>query len=94
MDLPTDPDALFDRLKAEAAGGGDGLYEEMFVLVGDHSRETLTSSSLRAALYEVAARIPGVKLEGEVTDSAGRPGLAVSLAAPARSNPRSASLQP
>jgi hypothetical protein len=80
LDLPTDPDVLFDRLKVEAADGGDGLYEEMFVLVGDHLRETLTSSSLRAALYEVAARIPGVKLEGELTDSAGRPGLAVSLA--------------
>ena len=81
LDLPTNPDALFDRLKAEATGAGDdGLYEEMFVLVGDDLRETLTSGSLRAALYEVAARIPGVKLDGEVTDSAGRPGLAVSMA--------------
>jgi RNA polymerase sigma-70 factor (ECF subfamily) len=79
-DLPTDPDELFDRLKQEAAGHGNGLYEEMFTLVGDNLRESLAPSALRAALYEVAARIPGVELLGKVTDSAGREGVAVSMA--------------
>jgi hypothetical protein len=78
-DLPTDPDALFDRLKQEAADAGHGLFLEMFVLVGDNLRGTLASTALRASLYEVAARIPGVTLEGEMLDSAGRPGIGVSM---------------
>ncbi len=79
LDLPTDPDELFDRLKQEAEGAGPGLYEEMFVLVGDNLRESLASPEQRAALYEVAARLPGVILVGTVTDSAGREGVAVSM---------------
>jgi hypothetical protein len=51
----------------------------MFVLVGDDLRETAASPAQRAALYEVAARIPGVELVGRVTDSAGRPGIAVAM---------------
>jgi hypothetical protein len=78
-DLPTDPDELFDRLKQDAEGAGTGLYEEMFVLVGDNLRESLASPEQRAALYEVAARLPGVELIGNVTDSAGREGVAVSM---------------
>jgi len=79
LDLPTDPDVLFTQLKAKAAGHGTGLYNEMFVLVGDALRETATSPAQRAALYDVAARIPGVELVGDVTDSAGRPGVAVAM---------------
>ena len=77
LDLPADPDRLFDRLKADAAGYGDRLYDEMFVFVGDSLRETNASPEQRAALYAVAARIPGVDLVGPVTDSAGRRGIAV-----------------
>jgi hypothetical protein len=77
LDLPADPDRLFERLKADAAGYGDRQYDEMFVFVGDSLRETNASPEQRAALYAVAARIPGVDLVGPVTDSAGRPGIAV-----------------
>ncbi len=77
LDLPTDPQALFDRLKRETASYGDRQYAEMFVLVGDALRETNASPAQRAALYAVAARIPGVDLVGDVTDSAGRRGIAV-----------------
>lgn len=80
LDLPTDPDALYRRLKREATGHGDGLHEEMFTLVGDALRETNGSPAQRAALYEVAARIPGVDLLGRVTDHAGRSGIAVAFA--------------
>jgi len=79
LDLPTDSGALFAELKANAAGHGTGLYNEMFVLVGDDLRETATPPAQRAALYEVAARIPGVELVGNVSDSSGRPGVAVAM---------------
>lgn len=79
LDLPADPDALWDRLQADAQGKGHGLYAEMFVLVGNALRETLTTPTQRAALYEVAARIPGVELVGGVTDHQGRPGIAVAM---------------
>ena len=77
LDLPTNPDSLFARLKDEAAHFGPRLYDEMFVEVGDSLRETNASSAQRAALYAVAARIPGVELVGTVTDAAGRRGVAV-----------------
>jgi hypothetical protein len=77
LDLPTDPDALYAQLKDETASYGNRQYAEMFVLVGDALRETNASPAQRAALYAVAARIPGVALVGEVTDSAGRRGIAV-----------------
>jgi hypothetical protein len=79
LDLPTDPTILYAKLKLQAIGHGTGLYNEMFVLVGDDLRETATLPAVRAALYEVAARIPGVVLMGNVTDPAGRPGLAVAM---------------
>jgi len=79
LDLPSDPDALWDRLQADAQGKGHGLHEEMFVLVGDALRETFTTPAQRAALYEVAARIPGVELVGGITDHTGRPGIAVAM---------------
>jgi hypothetical protein len=49
----------------------------MLVLVGDLLHETVAPPEFRAALFRVAARIPGVELVGKVTDPAGRPGLAV-----------------
>jgi RNA polymerase sigma-70 factor (ECF subfamily) len=49
----------------------------MFTLVGDALRETNATPAQRAALYEVAARIPGVELIGHVRDPVGRPGIAV-----------------
>jgi hypothetical protein len=49
----------------------------MFTLVADALRESGASPALRAALYEVAARIPGVELLGPATDRVGRHGLAV-----------------
>jgi hypothetical protein len=76
LELPADPDALFDQLKRETTSYGDRQYAEMFVLVGDSLRETNASPAQRAALYAVAARIPGIDLLGDVT-SAGRRGIAV-----------------
>src|SRR5262249_17825186 len=52
---------------------------EMFVVVGDSLRQTNASAPQRAALYAVAARIPGVELVGEVTDAVGRSGVEVAM---------------
>jgi hypothetical protein len=79
LTLPSDPDALYDDLEGKAAGHGSGLHEEMFTLVGDALRETSATPAQRAALYEVAARIPGVELVGPVRDRAGRAGIAVAM---------------
>jgi hypothetical protein len=76
LDLPSDPETLFAQLKQEAAGYGPRADAEMFVLVGDALRETNASPAQRAALYAVAARIPGVQLVGQV-DRLGRRGIAV-----------------
>ena len=75
--LPSDPDALYATLHDEAVGRGNSTDSEMFTLVADELREPGTSTALRAALYEVAARIPGVERVGRATDRLGRHGIAV-----------------
>jgi hypothetical protein len=77
LDLPTDPDALYAKLHDRAVGNANGTESEMLTEVGDALRETDASPALRAALYEVAARIPGIELVGPVTDRIGRHGIAV-----------------
>jgi hypothetical protein len=74
--LPTDPVVLDEQLRA---GIGETHDEDdaLFVMVGDLLRESPASPELRRALWEVAARIPGITLVGDVTDAAGRPGVAV-----------------
>lgn len=81
LDLPSDPDALYARLMQEASTTDNPIPVEMFTLVGDSLREVAATPAQRAALYQVAARIPGVELVGPVTDSAGRPGIAVAMTA-------------
>ena len=75
--LPTDSVALESNLRAGIGGVGNSDDAELFVIVGDLLRESPASPALRQALWEVAARIPGVTLVGAVTDSAGRAGVAV-----------------
>jgi hypothetical protein len=75
--LPADPQALYAKIHGQAIGHGNGTEPEMFTLVADAMRESGASPALRAALYEVAARIPGVELLGPATDRIGRPGVAV-----------------
>lgn len=78
--LPTDPDALEADLRGRTSAD-DGKARDpdarLFVNVGDLLRESPASPALRKALWEVAARIPGVTLVGTVTDDAGRQGVAV-----------------
>jgi hypothetical protein len=76
-DLPTDPDKLDKLLRSGIDGAGPDDDSEMFVIVGDLLRESPAPPALRKALWEVAATIPGIELVGEVTDHAGRAGVAV-----------------
>jgi hypothetical protein len=83
--LPTDVQALFAVIKDEAEGHSEGTYRQMFTRVGDYLREasdvSMRSFTLeqRAALYEVAAMIPGIEMVGTVRDPAGRRGIAVAM---------------
>jgi len=77
--LPSDPDTLYAQLEKQARGFGRRTYAEMFVKVGDNLRESYTTPAQRSALFEVAARIPGVELVGDVTDMVGRTGTGVAM---------------
>jgi hypothetical protein len=77
LDLPTDPDELYQTLHDKAVGNSNGAESEMVTEIGDALREQDASPALRAALYEVASRIPGIELIGPVTDRIGRHGIAV-----------------
>ncbi|HEY5013594.1 MAG TPA: CU044_5270 family protein [Acidimicrobiia bacterium] len=75
--LPVESHALERKLRAGINGAGPDDNSELFTIVGDLLRESPAPPALRQALWEVAARIPGVTLVGAVTDGAGRHGVAV-----------------
>jgi hypothetical protein len=87
--LPTDPAKLAALISSRKIEGGPPGPAEDFVQVGDLLRETSASPELRAALFKVAAGIPGVKLLGTVTDSDGRSGTAIAFPHPARGDEES-----
>jgi len=77
--LPTDPEALAERL-ADGPDTDDRPAEvEAFANAASLLGEAPAPPALRAALFEVVAAIDGVELLGEVTDPAGRPGTGVAL---------------
>jgi hypothetical protein len=76
--LPTNVDTLWRVIRDSAGGSPDWQRHEMFTVIGDLLREDPVPPRVRAALYLVAARIPGVRML--VThDGVGRPALAVAL---------------
>ena len=79
--LPTNPAKLAEMISARKIEGGPPGPAEDFVQVGDLLRETLAPPALRSALFQVAAQIPGVKVLGTVTDSAGQSGIGVAYIA-------------
>jgi hypothetical protein len=85
--LPTDPAQLAQMISSRKVEGGPPGPAEDFVQVGDLLRETAASPALRAALFKVAAGIPGVRLLGTVTDSDGRSGTAIAFPNSAASEP-------
>ncbi len=78
--LPTNVDALWRVIKHDAGNGSVAWQRhEMFTVIGDLLREDPVPAPVRAALYRVAARIPGVEVVGLTHDGIGRPALAVAL---------------
>jgi len=76
-ELPTDSRALETKLRATSLNGGRDDNTELFSLVGALLAESPAPPALRKALWEIAARIPGVTLVGAVKDSVGRPGVEI-----------------
>jgi hypothetical protein len=75
--LPTDPEELLEVIERREVIGGPSGDWETFAIIGDLLRETSLQPKVRAALYQIAAELPGVELVGRVLDGAGRPGVAV-----------------
>ena len=77
--LPSRPDAAYAVLARQARTKDSSFAWAMFQLIGDDLRETLSAPAQRAALLAAAARVPGIVLVGNVTDRAGRRGVAIAV---------------
>ncbi|WP_406098835.1 CU044_5270 family protein [Streptomyces sp. NBC_01013] len=84
--LPTDPDVLLRRLTTEITRDQDlrgtpdqerDQAQDTFDAIGELLRETLMPPKTAAALYKAAAKIPGVTVDSEAVDAAGRHGVGV-----------------
>jgi hypothetical protein len=73
LSLPTDP----DRLYAELSRGN--TPDQTFQALQGDLQESYTTAAQRAALYEVAGRIPGMKRDDTAADHDGRPGTGFTL---------------
>ncbi|MGW0939425.1 CU044_5270 family protein [Streptomyces sp. NPDC002666] len=74
--LPTDPDALLKKLRADAAYSGTS-DQWLFEYVGGLIRENILPPETGAAIYRAAAKIPGVVVVEKAQDGDGRPGVAL-----------------
>lgn len=74
--IPTDPDALLEYLEDRAADGDHGPAYIFETQIAGYLQEWGVTPAQRAALYEVAARLPGIELLGRRTDPEGRTGIA------------------
>jgi len=81
-DLPSDPEELLELIESRQLIGGPSGDWQTFSIIGDLLREASPPPKVRAALYQVAAELPGVELVGRVVDGAGRRGVAVAYTNP------------
>ncbi|WP_406149672.1 CU044_5270 family protein [Streptomyces sp. NBC_01012] len=84
--LPTDPDVLLQRLTSEITRDQDARdtpaedrdrAQDAFDAIGELLMETVMPPKTAAALYKAAAKIPGVSVDSDAVDAAGRPGIGV-----------------
>ena len=76
--LPTDPDALFARLRADAPDNGRG-DAALFTYAADALRSGLVGKDVRAAIYRALTRIGGLEVTEERADLGGRVGIALGV---------------
>ncbi len=81
-DLPTNADGMLRYLYRRAdgmksPGNGNPRDQQAFTAAGDLIREAYVPPASLAAVFEAVARIPGVRVIGDVTDQAGRAGIAL-----------------
>jgi hypothetical protein len=74
--LPTNPAKLRAWIYAHK-GGGQSADNQAWTDISDLLETTLTPPKLTAALFQVAATIPGATVVPHATDAAGRAGIAV-----------------
>ena len=79
---PKDPRALLDLIYERTKGAGKTPDSEAFVTIADGLRTGAVPAELRAALYKVAALIPGVKLSDRQATIDGRTGTAIGIPSP------------
>jgi hypothetical protein len=75
--LPTDTAKLRARIYAATNRAGETADAEAFTYIGDLLRESIAPPAVTAALYRVAATIPGVEIVPDSVDAAGRHGIAL-----------------
>jgi hypothetical protein len=78
--VTTDPARLARLISSRQLEGGPPGPGEDFVQVGDLLRYAGTPPALRAALFQVAARIPGVTVIHNAPDHSGRAGIGLQYA--------------
>jgi hypothetical protein len=71
--LPTDPDALLTYLKAGKKLTNDDPVTE----IGDLIREAIIPPAVSAALYRVAAQLPGAVIIPDATNAVGQHGIGI-----------------
>ncbi|GAB4061540.1 CU044_5270 family protein [Catellatospora paridis] len=79
--LPTDPDAMLAYLYrgVDEHPNKNPRDQQAFSAAADLVDEAYLAPASLAAVFGAVARIPGVSVVGEVTDEAGREGVAVAL---------------
>jgi hypothetical protein len=75
-DLPTDAGAMLAYLRAQG-GTKNGPDQDAFTAAGDLIRGAYLAPAVLSAVFQAVGRIPGVTVAGDVTDEAGRHGIAV-----------------
>ncbi|WP_431901206.1 CU044_5270 family protein [Nonomuraea sp. bgisy101] len=77
---PTDVAALRARIEKVAAQQEGPGHLRLWLTISDLIKKSAARPSLAAPLFEVASSLEGITLVPDVTDAAGRPGMAVGMA--------------
>ncbi|MFK0152527.1 CU044_5270 family protein [Streptomyces sp. NPDC090493] len=77
--LPTDPDALLEKIYADTKGQGQTRQSAALEKIGDMLPDATLLPELDAALYRAAAKIPGVSVVADAKDHTGRAGIGLSF---------------